>query len=109
VSALTVEQFLSLLELEELDRDLYRGARKPDGVGRVFGGPVIAQAAQRSVAPTRAARSRHANSMRPGEETVPIVYPVVRDFNGASFATPRVIALQKGGTHPQHERRVPAR
>lgn len=94
-----VTQLIALLDIEEIDTDLYRGARKPGGVGRVFGGQVIAQAlqaAQRSVEGDKAAHSLHAYFMRPGDENFPIVYRVVRDFEGRSFATRRVIAMQKG-------------
>jgi acyl-CoA thioesterase II len=97
--AALVEQLVALLDVEELDTDLYRGARQPGGVGRVFGGQVIAQAlqaAQRSVEGTKAAHSLHAYFMRPGDENHPIIYRVVRDFDGRSFATRRVIAMQKG-------------
>jgi acyl-CoA thioesterase-2 len=93
-----VEQLIDLLDVETIDTDLYRGARQPGGVGRVFGGQVIAQAlqaAQRSVA-DKAAHSLHAYFMRPGDEDFPIIYRVVRDFDGGSFATRRVIAMQKG-------------
>jgi len=94
-----VTQLSALLDVEELDADLYRGARQPGGVGRVFGGQVIAQAlqaAQRSVERDKAAHSLHAYFMRPGDEDHPIIYRVVRDFEGRSFATRRVIAMQKG-------------
>ncbi|MFX4486025.1 acyl-CoA thioesterase domain-containing protein, partial [Acinetobacter baumannii] len=74
-----------------------------DGFGRVFGGQVIAQglqAAQRSVeetgAETKTAHSLHAYFMRPGAEDHPIIYRVVRDFDGNSFATRRVVATQRG-------------
>ena len=90
---------VDLLTVEELDTDLYRGARQPGGVGRVFGGQVIAQAlqaAQRSTETPKAAHSLHAYFMRPGSEDYPIIYRVVRDFEGRSFATRRVIALQRG-------------
>jgi acyl-CoA thioesterase-2 len=98
-----VRQLTALLDVEELDTDLYRGPRQPGGVGRVFGGQVIAQAlqaAQRSVGSTeggeKTAHSLHAYFMRPGDENHPIIYRVVRDFEGRSFATRRVIAMQKG-------------
>ena len=94
-----VAQLTALLEVEELDTDLYRGPRNPGGVGRVFGGQVIAQAlqaAQRSVDGDKTAHSLHAYFMRPGDEDFPIIYRVVRDFEGRSFATRRVIAMQKG-------------
>ncbi|MGN7999651.1 acyl-CoA thioesterase [Sphingomonas sp. 22176] len=89
----------ALLDVETLDTDLYRGARQPGGVGRVFGGQVIAQAlqaAQRSVEDGKVAHSLHAYFMRPGDENHPILYRVVRDFEGRSFANRRVIAMQKG-------------
>ena len=89
---------VALLDVEEIDTDLYRGARQPGGRGRVFGGQVIAQAlqaAQRSVA-GKDAHSLHAYFMRPGDEDFPIIFRVIRDFEGRSFATRRVVALQKG-------------
>ncbi|WP_298686957.1 acyl-CoA thioesterase II [uncultured Sphingomonas sp.] len=94
-----VAQLRALLDIEAIDTDLYRGPRKPGGRGRVFGGQVIAQAlvaAMRSVGEGRTAHSLHAYFMRPGDETLPIVYRVVRDFEGRSFATRRVIAMQRG-------------
>ncbi|HEU0044608.1 acyl-CoA thioesterase II [Sphingomonas sp.] len=89
---------VALLDVEEIDTDLYRGARLPDGRGRVFGGQVIAQAlqaAQRSV-DDKDAHSLHAYFMRAGDENFPIIYRVVRDYDGKSFANRRVIALQRG-------------
>lgn len=98
---------VDLLDVEEIDTDLYRGKRQPGGEGRVFGGQVIAQAlqaAQRSTPPgadgpeggEKIAHSLHAYFMRPGDERHPILYRVVRDFEGRSFATRRVIAMQRG-------------
>ena len=89
---------VALLDVEEIDTDLYRGSRQPGGRGRVFGGQVIAQAlqaAQRSVE-GKDAHSLHAYFMRPGDENFPIVYQVTRDFDGRSFATRRVVATQQG-------------
>jgi acyl-CoA thioesterase-2 len=93
------QKLVDLLDVEQLDTDLYRGARGDDGFGRVFGGQVIAQAlqaAQRSTSDPKQAHSLHAYFMRPGAEEHPIIYRVVRDFDGKSFATRRVIATQKG-------------
>jgi acyl-CoA thioesterase-2 len=94
-----VEMLTELLDVEQIDTDLYRGARIPGGVGRVFGGQVIAQAlqaAQRSTDEPKIAHSLHAYFMRAGDENFPIIYRVVRDFDGKSFATRRVIAQQNG-------------
>ena len=90
---------VALLDIEEIDTDLYRGPRNPGGQGRVFGGQVIAQAlqaAQRSIEGDKIAHSLHAYFMRPGDENHPIIFRVVRDFEGNSFATRRVIAMQRG-------------
>ncbi|TXC71577.1 acyl-CoA thioesterase II [Sphingomonas ginsenosidivorax] len=98
-SAALAQKLVDLLDVEEIDTDLYRGARLPGGVGRVFGGQVIAQAlqaAQRSTDAPKIAHSLHAYFMRPGDEQHPILFRVVRDFDGRSFATRRVIAMQKG-------------
>jgi acyl-CoA thioesterase-2 len=94
-----VAELEALLTVEELDRDLYRGARQPEGRGRVFGGQVIAQAlmaGQRATDADRIPHSLHAYFMRPGDEQLPIIYRVARDYDGGSFSTRRVIAFQKG-------------
>lgn len=87
-----------LLDVEEIDTDLYRGARLPGGKGRVFGGQVIGQALQAAQRSTEGkdAHSFHCYFMRAGDEQFPIVFRVVRDFDGKSFANRRVIALQRG-------------
>ena len=96
--AALAQGLVDLLDVEEIDTDLYRGARNPGGRGRVFGGQVIAQALQAAQRSTegRDAHSLHAYFMRAGDEEHPIIFRVVRDFEGKSFATRRVIALQKG-------------
>lgn len=94
-----VADLTELMEVEELDRDLYRGRRKKGGVGRIFGGQVIAQAlmaAARSIDDGKIAHSLHAYFMRAGDEDLPIIFRVERDFDGGSFANRRVIAMQKG-------------
>jgi acyl-CoA thioesterase-2 len=95
-----VAGLVHLLDLEPIDRDLYRGYAKPGGTARIFGGQVIAQAmmaAERSIdGGDRLAHSLHAYFLRPGDETLPVTLRVERDFNGGSFASRRVIALQKG-------------
>ncbi|KPP82202.1 MAG: acyl-CoA thioesterase II TesB [Oceanicaulis sp. HLUCCA04] len=93
------EGLARLLTVEELDTDLYRGPRNPGGKGRVFGGQVVGQAlrsAAASVDPDRVAHSLHAYFMRAGNEDYPIIFRVERDFDGGSFSTRRVIAMQKG-------------
>ncbi len=94
-----VADFVELLTVEPAADDLWRGPRKKGGKGRVFGGQVIAQglqAAQLSVAPDRIAHSLHAYFMRPGNEGHDIHYRIERDYDGGSFSTRRIIALQEG-------------
>jgi acyl-CoA thioesterase II len=95
-----VTELVELLDLERLDRDLYRGPVKPGATGRIFGGQVVAQAfmaAERSIGDEdKVAHSLHAYFLRPGDETLPVILRVERDFDGGSFASRRVIAIQNG-------------
>lgn len=93
-----VTELEELLSVNRMGDGWYLGKRKPGGVGRVFGGQVIAQAlaaAQDTVSPERVAHSLHAYFMRAGNEDYEITYRVERDFDGGSFSTRRVIALQQ--------------
>ena len=93
-----VTDLVKLLQVQRMGDGWYMGLRKGDGVGRVYGGQVIAQAlaaAQDTVSPERIAHSLHAYFMRPGSEDYEITYRVERDFDGGSFSNRRIIALQK--------------
>ena len=91
------EQLVKLLDVELQPDGSFLGSRQPGGRGRVFGGQVIAQglmAAMRTVAPDRICHSLHAYFMRGGDEDHPIQFRVDQDFDGGSFTTRRVTALQ---------------
>jgi acyl-CoA thioesterase-2 len=93
-----VAQLLSILDLETLEQNLFRGSSPQDGWQRVFGGQVIGQAlvaAERTV-DGRNAHSLHAYFLRPGDPTVPIIYEVDRIRDGRSFATRSVRGVQHG-------------
>lgn len=93
----SVAALTTLLDVETVDTDLYRGPRHPGGKGRVFGGQAIGQAlmaATRTASEHQHAHSLHAYFMRPGDEDLPIDYRVSRDFDGSSFSTRRIVALQ---------------
>ncbi len=97
--AVAVENLLSILDLEPLEHNLFRGRSPEDGWQRVFGGQVIGQAlvaASRTVAPDRQAHSLHAYFLRPGDPGTPIIYEVDRIRDGKSFVTRRVVAIQHG-------------
>jgi acyl-CoA thioesterase II len=95
----SVPELLDLLNLEQLDLDLYRGRQLETELQRVFGGQVAAQAlfaASQTVAADVAVHSLHSYFLRPGDTSVPIVYDVERIRDGRSFATRRVVARQHG-------------
>jgi acyl-CoA thioesterase-2 len=90
-----------LLDLEELDRDLYRGVNEVPDNGRptLFGGQVAAQAlraAGTTVADDRAPHSMHGYFLRPGRRNRPVIFKVERDRDGRSFSARRVSAVQDG-------------
>ena len=94
-----MDELLGILDLEELEHNLYRGRSPQVDWQRVFGGQTIAQAlvaAQRTVAADRHVHSLHSYFMRPGDIKVPIVYEVDRIRDGSSFTTRRVVAIQHG-------------
>ena len=93
-----ISQLLDILDLEPLERNLFRGRSPQTGWQRVFGGQVIGQAL---VAATRTVDGRwphslHGYFMLPGDPAVPIIYEVDRIRDGRSFVTRRVVAIQHG-------------
>jgi len=93
-----LRDLLDVLELEELDVNLYRGQNESVSWGRLFGGQVAAQAlvaASRTVEGW-SAHSLHAYFLRPGDPKVPVIYTVDPIRDGKSFTTRRTVALQRG-------------
>ncbi len=93
-----IDSLLSILDLEQLEQNLFRGLSPQVGWQRVFGGQVVGQAlvaAARTVE-GRAVHSLHGYFMRPGDPAVPIIYDVDRIRDGRSFTTRRVVAIQHG-------------
>lgn len=94
-----LESLLDLLDLEQIEEDIFRGESRSALVPRVFGGQVAAQAlvaAGRTVPADRPAHSLHAYFLRAGDPGAPIVYTVDRIRDGRSFTTRRVVAVQHG-------------
>jgi len=95
-----LRDLLDLLDLEQIDRDIFRGRSPDEGWQRVYGGQVIGQAlvaASRTVSePERLTHSLHGYFLRPGDTTIPILYDVDRIRDGKSFSTRRVVAIQRG-------------
>jgi acyl-CoA thioesterase II len=96
-----LERLLDLLDLEQIEVNIFRGRSPDETVQRVFGGQVAGQAlvaAGRTVPADRAVHSLHAYFIRPGDPAVPLVYMVDRVRDGHSFTTRRVAAVQHGRT-----------
>ena len=96
-----VDGLVALLDLEEIERDVFRGVSIRSRWQRVFGGQVAGQAlvaVGRTVAADRRVHSLHSYFVRPGDPSIPILYLVDRVRDGRSFSTRRVIAVQRGET-----------
>jgi acyl-CoA thioesterase-2 len=94
-----LDQLLSLLDLEQLEVNIFRGMSPDETVQSVFGGQVAGQAlvaAGRTVPDDRPVHSLHAYFIRPGDPSVPLIYTVERVRDGRSFTTRRVLAVQHG-------------
>ena len=95
------EDLATALELERLDRDLFRGANTVMAKDRssLFGGQVCAQAlmaAGLTVEPGRLPHSLHGYFLRPGQIDKPVLLQVDRDRDGKSFSARHVAAVQEG-------------
>jgi acyl-CoA thioesterase-2 len=93
-----VDRLIEILDLEELEVNIFRGRSPQENRQRVFGGQVAGQAlvaAGRTVV-RGAVHSLHAYFLRPGDPTKPILYEVDRIRDGRTFTTRRVVALQHG-------------
>jgi acyl-CoA thioesterase-2 len=91
-------ELLTLLDLETLDTDLFRGFNPPFETRRIYGGQVVAQslaAAYRTIE-DRVCHSLHCYFIRPGDPKIPILFQVDRARDGGSFSVRRVVAIQNG-------------
>jgi len=93
-----LDDLIDLLQLEQLEVNLFRGLSPDEDRQRVFGGQVAAQAliaAGRTV-DRGLVHSLHAYFLRPGDPRIPIIFDVDRIRDGRSFTTRRVVAIQHG-------------
>jgi acyl-CoA thioesterase-2 len=92
-----VAPLMSVLGLEERDRDVYVGQTPSTRQQRIFGGQVAGQAlmaAGYTVPTERAVHSLHSYFLRPGDPQEEIRYAVERIRDGRTFSTRRVLAHQ---------------
>src|ERR1700761_3085257 len=91
-----LEEFLTLLRLEDLGAGTYRGQSQDLGWGRVYGGQVLGQAVMAAAppAPKRPLHSLLSYFVRPGDTKLPIDYQVELVRDGGAFSVRRVVARQ---------------
>jgi len=90
---------LAILELEQIDQDLYRANHIVSQDRPLYGGQVAAQAlaaAGATVSPERWPHSLHGYFLSPGDSHRPTLFRVERDRDGRSVYARRVIAIQSG-------------
>jgi len=95
----TIAELLPVIDLEQIEDNIFRGPSHDIGSGRVFGGQVLSQAlhaAMLTVPDERKMHSMHAYFILAGDMEAPIVYDVDRTRDGGSFTTRRVRAIQHG-------------
>jgi acyl-CoA thioesterase II len=93
-----LQDLLTLLDLEPLEENIFRGPSHDIGTPHVFGGQVLGQAlaaAARTVH-GQLAHSLHAYFLKRGDIGAPIDYHVDRSRDGTSFSNRRVVAIQHG-------------
>lgn len=92
------EELRKLLDLEQIELNIFRGQNERGQVGRLFGGQVLAQALMAAARTVERlpAHSLHGYFLRPGDPRVPVVYTVDRLRDGRSFSTRNVVAHQHG-------------
>ena len=95
-----LQDLVTLLDLEAIEVNIFRGQSPDENRQRAFGGQVAGQAlvaASRTIdEPGRHVHSLHAYFLRAGDPGVPILYEVDRIRDGKSFSTRRVVAVQHG-------------
>lgn len=93
-----LDDLITLLHLERIEDNIFRGESRDIGSAQVFGGQVLGQAlsAAQHTVDGRIAHSLHAYFLRRGDMQAPIVYEVDRARDGGSFSNRRVVAIQHG-------------
>jgi len=93
-----LDDLITLLKLERIEDNIFRGDSRDIGSAQVFGGQVLGQAlsAAQHTVEGRVAHSLHAYFLRRGDMTAPIIYEVDRARDGGSFSNRRIVAIQHG-------------
>lgn len=91
-------EFCSLMDLARTGEDTFIASSFDRGVGRLFGGQVIAQAlcAADATVDNKPPHSLHGYFLRAGSELLPVEFTVTRNFDGRRIANRHVVASQEG-------------
>ena len=92
-------ELLHLLDLEQIEENIFRAQHPAGRQGRLYGGQIMAQALMaggRTVPSDLRVHSLHGYFLRPGDPKVPAVIRVERARDGRSFATRRILVTQRG-------------
>ncbi len=92
------ERLLTILDLEQVEEDLFVGQNEDRGPRRLFGGQVLAQALRAAYGTVSdlQVHSLHGYFLRAGSAERPVLYEIERIRDGRSFTTRRVVAIQNG-------------
>lgn len=93
-----LKNLIAQLQLEPLERNLFRGISTDIGSPAVFGGQVLGQAlmAAARTAGEHRLHSLHGYFLQAGDKAAPIVYTVDAVRDGHAFTSRRVTAIQHG-------------
>jgi len=94
-----VNELLASIDLEKIDKNIYRGNSHDIGSPNVYGGQALSQAlhaAILTVPDDRFVHSLHSYFILPGKLNEPIIYQVDNIRDGGSFTTRRVTGIQNG-------------
>lgn len=97
-SSAQLEELISILQLEQVELNLFRATHPAGRERRLYGGQIMAQAlmAASQTVTQRPVHSLHGYFLRPGSPQVPAVIKVQRLRDGGSFSSRRVVVLQHG-------------
>ncbi|XOV83047.1 MAG: acyl-CoA thioesterase [bacterium] len=92
------KRLLEILDLEQIEQNLYLGSNETSTPLRLFGGQVLSQAAMAAYRTVEGVHlhSLHGYFIRAGTTGRPVLYEVERIRDGRSFTTRRVVAIQNG-------------
>jgi acyl-CoA thioesterase-2 len=95
----SIDDLVAVLDLEQIEPDLFRGPAAQTDLQRTYGGQVLAQAvvaAYGTFPPSRVLHSLHAQFLEAGRADSPILYDVLPTRDGQHFST-RLVTARQGG------------